>query len=200
MLKHLTPTGLWLLVFTFSAGWLSAAPSRSEAEATEAAKAYILQLKAGEVTAAVEKCWNLDEFFSSALGLTFLELPTQEKEAARLALTKFITAPFSEKSVASLFRSIEIQQTQTRVFSDTQIAVRLHVTGNKGRFNGINTLLMQKSDGHWLIIDQRQGNSPSMRVSLTLMWAQEGHGFSDALSAVLNRVADETAKEAKKKD
>ena len=102
---------LFLLIIIVFIQYAGFAQNRvpSEADAVSAVKKYVQRMQTGAVSEAVNEFWDLDYFFSAALGLTYLDMATAEKRATREAFSDFVAAPFASTNLLSFFKTLEVQ-------------------------------------------------------------------------------------------
>jgi hypothetical protein len=177
---------------------LLAAPASAAddtAGAVDAAKAYVARLKSGEIKQAVGELWDVDALLTSSFGLVYLELPEAERTRSQSAFADFVAAPFSSPRITELFKGIEVQEAMPRRIDASTVAVRMQLTGDGGNFKAVNTLLLARRDASWRIIDQRQGEQPSIRVALPVAYMSAAKGPTDTIPIVLERVAADTRKQ-----
>jgi hypothetical protein len=189
-----------LRVFSFTIFMASAltAGAQPEAEhpAAKAAKAYIERLKSGGASDTVSELWDLDTLLSSSFGLGYLELTPAEKTTTKRAFANFLGATFANPQIAHLFSTITIKSTKLNSLSDSLVGVTMELTGDDGKFNGVNTLLLSKVGDNWRIIDQRQGTSMPVRCSIVVMWAGERTRANATIAAVLENAAAQMQRKA----
>ncbi|MFK7820581.1 MAG: hypothetical protein AB8G99_17810 [Planctomycetaceae bacterium] len=173
----------------------SAAETNATADAVTTARAYLKQLKTGKVKQAGIDYWHADAMLSSTFGLLYLELPEAERKRAQNAFTDFLAAPFGNKRLMDLFRSINVQSATPTKINASTVSVRLELVGDGGDFRATNTLLLQKFGTKWRITDQSQGKQTPIRVALTMTYLGNKKGPADSIPVVLERVVEDVRKQ-----
>jgi hypothetical protein len=185
-------SSLLLAALTFAIGVGSASTALANEpkdDAVQAAKAYVAQLKAGNVKQAVVDCWDVETLFRHSFGLMYLQLPPAEQERSRKAFADFFAAPFEDVRLASLFKAIEIREATPTQFDESTVAVSLHLVNPAANFEATNTLLMMKTVAGWRITDQRQGDKQSIRTALVIMCVAEAKGPGDTIPVLIEKNA-----------
>ena len=168
-------------------------PSRAgevEDSAAQFARRYIDRLKSGEGAAAFSEMWDMETILSNVFGLMYLDLSPEEKTNTQHALEEFFKVPFANAKAAQAMSSLNLVDAKASLFSTSTAIVTLTIGGKPGQPIS-STLLLSKAGKAWKILDQRMGNTPSMRAGLALMWAQgQRPGQNNSIANILNKATE----------